>query len=264
VLINLLFKKSILITLIIFLSATSTYAADRTSCVYYESKDELADGYATSCWTVNNDRVEFSFKDGYGRLSVCCSKMVIVQGYNQLPIQGEYYPTDINYASLHIYDDITTIPIKECLWFSSTLATGEPFGWIDSFPPSFKINDSFSIYYDGGTERISVELPALTTSTTSITTTTTTIVVTTTTTTTTKPSVCAAEAVLDNDHESLALLRQFRDDVLAKHATGQVIIKLYYENSPLMVEILQRNPALKARIKICLDNILPAIRRLIR
>jgi hypothetical protein len=74
-------------------------------------------------------------------------------------------------------------------------------------------------------------------------------------------SGCAAEAVLADDPESLTLLRQFRDRVLAKSANGKAIIKLYYEKSPQIVKLLYKNPDLKAKYRTTLKAMMPSIRK---
>jgi hypothetical protein len=76
-------------------------------------------------------------------------------------------------------------------------------------------------------------------------------------------SSCAAEKALEDDPESLTLLRQFRDEVLAKSAKGKAIIKLYYEKSPLIVELLEKNPEFKDKCRATLKSIIPSIRTLV-
>jgi hypothetical protein len=76
-------------------------------------------------------------------------------------------------------------------------------------------------------------------------------------------SGCAAEKVLEDDTESLTLLRQFRDNVLAKSANGKAIIKLYYEKSPLIAELIEKNPALKEQCRTTLKALIPSIRKAI-
>ena len=76
-------------------------------------------------------------------------------------------------------------------------------------------------------------------------------------------SGCAAESVLADDPESLSLLRQFRDDVLAKSEKGKALIKLYYEKSPLIVELIEKDPALKEKCRETLKAIMPSIRKIV-
>ena len=82
--------------------------------------------------------------------------------------------------------------------------------------------------------------------------------------TTQKVSLCTAEVVLEGDNESLAFLRQFRDEVLAKSANGRAIIKLYYEKSPQVVELIEKNPTLKENFRITLKSVMPSIRTIIK
>jgi len=76
-------------------------------------------------------------------------------------------------------------------------------------------------------------------------------------------SGCAAESVLADDPESLNLLRQFRDDVLAKSEKGNALIELYYQKSPLIVELIEKDPALKEKCRESLKAIMPSIRKIV-
>jgi hypothetical protein len=72
-------------------------------------------------------------------------------------------------------------------------------------------------------------------------------------------SACAAETVLGDDKESLELLRQYRDKILSKSEQGKSIIKIYYEKSPHIVELLKQNPFLKDKCSAALKTIIPYI-----
>jgi hypothetical protein len=90
-------------------------------------------------------------------------------------------------------------------------------------------------------------------------TTTTTVPVTTTTTapvTTTIPVPCPSEAIYGENSEEVALLRYIRDDILNSTPEGQEIIRLYYELSPLIVETIEKDEALKGELKNLIDGIL--------
>jgi len=98
-----------------------------------------------------------------------------------------------------------------------------------------------------------------TTSTTSSTTT-----VEPTTTTTVPANQCAAETIYGRDSEETELLREYRDKVLSKSAKGRQMIKTYYELSPAVVEVLQKNDAARASARRILDSLMPAIREKVK
>jgi len=81
----------------------------------------------------------------------------------------------------------------------------------------------------------------------------------TTTTTTTPAGPCPAEAVLGEDDPRLDTLRAFRDQVLAKNSNGQKTIKMYYDSSAAVVQMLEKDPALKESARKYLESILPII-----
>ena len=85
------------------------------------------------------------------------------------------------------------------------------------------------------------------------------------TTTTTVPSaLCAAEAIYGSDSEKTELLREYRDKVLNKSATGRQMIKAYYEASPAVVEVLQQNETARTSARRVLDTVMPAIREKVK
>lgn len=80
-----------------------------------------------------------------------------------------------------------------------------------------------------------------------------------TTTTTTPAGPCPAEAVLGEGDPRLDTLRTFRDQVLAKNPNGQKMIKTYYDSSAAVVQMLEKDPALKQSAREYLESILPTI-----
>jgi hypothetical protein len=82
----------------------------------------------------------------------------------------------------------------------------------------------------------------------------------TTTTTTIPSSPCAAESIYGEQSEQTELLREYRDNVLSKSATGRQMIKTYYELSPAVAEVLQKNTTARANARRVLDLLMPAIR----
>jgi hypothetical protein len=80
------------------------------------------------------------------------------------------------------------------------------------------------------------------------------------TTTTVPANPCAAVAVYGRDSEETEVLREYRYKVLSKSATGRQMIKTYYELSPNVAEVLQKNDAARANARRVLDSLMPAIR----
>jgi hypothetical protein len=72
---------------------------------------------------------------------------------------------------------------------------------------------------------------------------------------------CAAEAIYGDNSVQTHLLREYRDNVLNKTPEGQILIKLYYLWSPLVVKAIQENEDFKKTVKEMIDEILIANRR---
>jgi len=75
---------------------------------------------------------------------------------------------------------------------------------------------------------------------------------------------CAAEAIYGRNSEETELLREYRDKVLSKSATGRQMIKTYYELPPAVVEALQKNDTARASARRVLDSLMPAIREKVK
>jgi hypothetical protein len=56
--------------------------------------------------------------------------------------------------------------------------------------------------------------------------------------------------------EEAELLRYFRDNVLSQTPEGQEIIKLYYEWSPAIAEMMENDEEFKEEIKDMIDGVL--------
>jgi hypothetical protein len=95
-------------------------------------------------------------------------------------------------------------------------------------------------------------------------TTTTTAAVTTTTTTAEPAGPCPAEAALGEDDARLDTLRAFRDQVLAKNPNGQKMIRMYYDASAAVVQMMDKDPALRESARKYLESIMPAIELMIK
>jgi len=66
-----------------------------------------------------------------------------------------------------------------------------------------------------------------------------------TTTTTTPAGPCPAEAALGENDPRLDTLRAFRDQVLAKNPNGQKMIRMYYDASAAVVQMMDKDPELR-------------------
>jgi hypothetical protein len=63
------------------------------------------------------------------------------------------------------------------------------------------------------------------------------------------------------DHsKETELLRSFRDNILSQTPDGQEIIRLYYEWSPLVVEVMEEDEEFREELKEMIDGIRPLIR----
>jgi len=67
---------------------------------------------------------------------------------------------------------------------------------------------------------------------------------------------CAASVALDNDQDKLDILRRYRDEVLVKTPDGQETIRLYYEWSPLLVEVIEDNEGLRQQVGYLCETII--------
>jgi hypothetical protein len=84
------------------------------------------------------------------------------------------------------------------------------------------------------------------------------------TTSTVPANQCAAEAIYGSESEETELLREYRDKVLNKSATGRQMIEAYYEASPAVAEVLQQNETARTSARRVLDSLMPAIRKKVK
>ena len=70
-------------------------------------------------------------------------------------------------------------------------------------------------------------------------------------------ALCPAELLYGEDSSEVALLKHFRDTVLAKTDEGRQLIKFYYKWSPLITEALKQNKEFKGKLKAIIDGIIP-------
>ncbi len=71
---------------------------------------------------------------------------------------------------------------------------------------------------------------------------------------------CPAEAAAGRDREALAVLRNFRARVLARHPDGRELIRLYYDHSSELLKIISTNAQIRSLSIAALRALLPAVR----
>ena len=173
-------------------------------------------------------------------------------------------------------------PAIDTTYFTGTVGTFESHYW--SSTTDALISDSaldvgfYSGFTSYGNKSDSnyvraVRGPMMTTTTTTTQPTTTTVIPfststipngTTTSSTTIPANQCVAETLYGEGSEETELLREYRDKVLSKSATGRQMIKTYYELSPAISEVLQKNDTARASARRVLDSLMPAIREKVR
>ena len=75
----------------------------------------------------------------------------------------------------------------------------------------------------------------------------------------TPKELCPSTTIFAEDSEEVALLRYFRDNILTQTPEGREIINLYYQLSPIVVEVMKRDEEFKNDVKEMLDQILQMI-----
>lgn len=74
---------------------------------------------------------------------------------------------------------------------------------------------------------------------------------------------CPISSLLGEDDPRLDIIRQFRDEVLAKSAVGKKLIEVYYNNDEKIMEILDEHPTVQRIAKKVLEALVPAMEMLI-
>lgn len=69
-------------------------------------------------------------------------------------------------------------------------------------------------------------------------------------------SLCALVQIYGENSEEIELLRTFRDNILSQTPEGQEIIRLYYEWSPAIVAIMEKDEEFKEYVKEMIDGVL--------
>jgi len=73
-------------------------------------------------------------------------------------------------------------------------------------------------------------------------------------------SLCPTERLYGEHTEQTELLRNFRDNVLSTTPEGQELIKLYYELSPVIVEMMEDDEGFRKEVKQIIDGVLALIK----
>ena len=75
--------------------------------------------------------------------------------------------------------------------------------------------------------------------------------------------VCPVAFVLGGDQKQQTLIKEFRDEILAKHEKGITYTNLYYINSPEVTLIILSNEDIKAFARKILIELLPVVTALL-
>jgi hypothetical protein len=70
---------------------------------------------------------------------------------------------------------------------------------------------------------------------------------------------CPSEKIYGEDSEEVALLRYLRDNLLSQTPEGQEVIRLYYQLSPVIVKVMEKDEAFKDEVKEMIDGVLGLI-----
>ena len=72
-------------------------------------------------------------------------------------------------------------------------------------------------------------------------------------------TTCLALEIYGEYSDEIKLLRNFRDNVLINTPGGKELIKLYYEWSPVIVKVIEKNEAFKKEVKELIDGVLELV-----
>jgi len=75
--------------------------------------------------------------------------------------------------------------------------------------------------------------------------------------------VCPVAIILGGDRKQQTVIKEFRDEVLARHEKGITYTKLYYINSPEITLIILSNEDIKAFARKILIELLPVVTALL-
>jgi hypothetical protein len=71
-----------------------------------------------------------------------------------------------------------------------------------------------------------------------------------------KSSPCVLSKIYGEDSEEVELLRYYRNEVLSKTKVGQELIRLYYQLSPVIVDVMEEDEAFTEEVKDVIDGVL--------
>ena len=74
---------------------------------------------------------------------------------------------------------------------------------------------------------------------------------------------CPVRIALNNDQEKIEMLRRFRDEVLSETPVGREYIKLYYQWSPVVLQMMEEDEELKEDVQALLEELLPLIEEML-
>jgi hypothetical protein len=74
-----------------------------------------------------------------------------------------------------------------------------------------------------------------------------------------KTEPCAVSFVLSEEPQNINLIRKLRDEILLSIPEGTQYIQLFYENSPEIISIMERNPAIKEKAYNLLQTSFPYV-----
>jgi hypothetical protein len=69
-------------------------------------------------------------------------------------------------------------------------------------------------------------------------------------------SPCPIEAIYGENAKNTKIIRNFRDNILSQTTEGQELIKLYYQWSPVIVEVMEKDGEFEAQVKEMIDGVL--------
>jgi len=145
-------------------------------------------------------------------------------------------------------------------WSSTTIANDTSYAWNVDFLDGYVGNYGKSDGHYVRAVRSGQCGPFDSSTTTTIASTTTTISGSTTSTisgsTTTTVQSCPSEQIYGEYSEQTELLRYLRDNVLSATPEGQELIRLYYEWSPMIVEMMNEDEGFKKEVKEMIDGVL--------